>query len=453
MAKKKQLKFIDLFAGLGGFHLALSKLGCKCVFSSELKEDLRKLYQINYPGARIEGDITKIAPKDIPAHDIICAGFPCQPFSQAGNRQGFNDEKGRGTLFDYIIDIVAYHKPKYIILENVSNLKGHDDGNTWRVIQEKLDEQEYSIKAEILSPHEFGIPQHRKRIYIVCIRKDLGSLDNFTFPKGSKPVCDVNDIIDPNAKDITPIKEETHYQLNIWQEFIDKTIANGSTIPTFPIWAMEFGASYDFETVAPAFQSVEQLVGKKGKLGQIIKGTTLKECLAQLPNYSQTDKTRVFPVWKIRYIQQNRDFYNKHKSWLKGWMKKVAHFENSHLKMEWNCGVKAEPHIENKIVQFRASGIRVKTPTFVPALNLVGTQVPIFPWIELPEDMQKPEIGLTKGRYMTLHEAASVQGMQELSFDNDDFRLSLTRSYEALGNAVNVELVKMIAKKLLDYAK
>ena len=142
MAKKKQLKFIDLFAGLGGFHLALSKLGCKCVFSSELKEDLRKLYQINYPGVRIEGDITKIAPKDIPAHDIICAGFPCQPFSQAGNRQGFNDEKGRGTLFDYIIDIVAYHKPKYIILENVSNLKVHDDGNTWRIMQAKLDEQE-----------------------------------------------------------------------------------------------------------------------------------------------------------------------------------------------------------------------------------------------------------------------------------------------------------------------
>lgn len=453
MAKKKQLQFIDLFAGLGGFHLALSKLGCKCVFSSELKEDLRKLYQINYPGVRIEGDITKIAPKEIPAHDIICAGFPCQPFSQAGNRQGFNDEKGRGTLFDYIIDIVAYHRPKYIILENVSNLKGHDNGNTWRVIQEKLDEQEYSVKAEILSPHEFGIPQHRKRIYIVCIRKDLGLLDNFTFPKGNKPVCDVNDIIDPNTKDITPIKEETHYQLNIWQEFIDKTIANGGTIPTFPIWAMEFGASYDFETVAPAFQSVEQLVGKKGKLGQIIRGTTLKECLAQLPNYSQTDKTRVFPVWKIRYIQQNRDFYNKHKSWLKGWVKKVVHFENSHLKMEWNCGVNVEPRIENKIVQFRASGIRVKRPTFVPALNLVGTQIPIFPWIELPENMQKPEIGLTKGRYMTLHEAASVQGMRELSFGNDDFRLSLARSYEALGNAVNVELVKMITKKLLDYAK
>ena len=216
---------------------------------------------------------------------------------------------------------------------------------------------------------------------------------------------------------------------------------------------MEFGATYDFETLAPAFQNINNLIGKKGKLGRLIKGSTMKECLEQLPNYSQTNKSRVFPHWKIRYIQQNRDFYKRHKVWLKDWMKKVSNFENSHLKFEWNCGTHTDTNIENKIVQFRASGIRVKKPTFVPALNLVGTQIPIFPWIELPKEMQKPEIGLTKGRYMTLSEAATVQGMQELSFGNIDFKLSLTRSYEALGNAVNVELVKMIAKKLLDYDK
>lgn len=450
---KKKLKFIDLFAGLGGFHLALSQLGCECVFSSELKEDLRKLYAINFPGTRIEGDITKIDPKDIPAHDIVCAGFPCQPFSQAGKRQGFEDEEGRGNLFDNIIDIIGYHKPKYVLLENVSNLKGHDSGNTWRVIQEKLHDQGYSVKAEIISPHEFGIPQHRKRIYIACIRKEYGDLRDFSFPKGNKTTCDVNDIIDSNDINITPIKLETHRQLEVWQEFIDKTIANGDTIPTFPIWAMEFGATYDFEKTAPAFQTVEELVGKRGKLGHIIKGSSIEECLGQLPIYSQTNKSKVFPNWKIRYIQQNRDFYKRHKSWLKSWMKKIAKFENSHMKMEWNCGVQAEPTIENKIVQFRASGIRIKTPTFVPALNLVGTQVPIFPWIELPRGMQIPEQGLTKGRYMTLREAAAVQGMQDLSFGTDEFRLSLTRSYEALGNAVNVELVKMIAQKLLDYGK
>lgn len=450
---KKKLKFIDLFAGLGGFHLALSQLGCECVFASELKEDLRKLYAINFPGTRIEGDITKIDPKDIPAHDILCAGFPCQPFSQAGKRQGFKDKEGRGNLFDYIIDIIEYHKPKYVLLENVSNLKGHDGGNTWKVIQEKLHNQEYSVKAEILSPHEFGIPQHRKRIYIACIRKEYGDMANFSFPKGNKAICNVNDIIDPTDINITPIKLETHHQLEVWQEFIDNTIANGDTIPTFPIWAMEFGATYDFEKLAPAFQSVEELVGKRGKLGHIVKGSSIEECLRQLPIYSQTNKSRVFPNWKIRYIQQNREFYKRHKSWLKHWTRKISAFENSHMKMEWNCGIHAEPTIENKIVQFRASGIRIKAPNFIPALNLVGTQVPIFPWIELPREMQVPEQGLTRGRYMTLHEAAAVQGMQELSFGANDFQLSLTRSYEALGNAVNVELVKMIAKNLLDYGK
>ena len=96
--KRRQYTFIDLFAGLGGFHLALSHLGCKCVFASELREDLQKLYKENFPGVRIEGDLTKIAPDSIPSHDIICGGFPCQPFSQAGKRQGFNDEKNRGNL-------------------------------------------------------------------------------------------------------------------------------------------------------------------------------------------------------------------------------------------------------------------------------------------------------------------------------------------------------------------
>lgn len=148
-------KFIDLFAGLGGFHLALQALGHECVFASELKEDLQTLYKQNFPKTPIFGDITQIDPKTIPPHDIICAGFPCQPFSQAGKREGFNDTKQRGTLFDYICAIVAAHRPKYLILENVQNLKNHDNGNTWKVIQEKLAALNYDVKADILSPHQF----------------------------------------------------------------------------------------------------------------------------------------------------------------------------------------------------------------------------------------------------------------------------------------------------------
>lgn len=443
------LQFIDLFAGLGGFHLALEKLGCECVFASELKEDLQKLYKINFPDTPISGDITKIPLEEIPPHDILCAGFPCQPFSQAGMRMGFND-KERGNLFDNICAILKERQPKYVLLENVSNLRGHDDGRTWDTIKNRLDELNYWVKDDVLSPHQFvTIPQHRRRIYIVCIRKDLGTLDNFVFPKGRKGSCDITKIIDSQDTNIIKLKSDTRNQLNIWQEFIDLTIKNGQAIPTFPIWAMEFGADYEFEKKAPAFQSVKELQGHRGKLGCIVNAPTLKGCLEQLPIYARTATSEIFPKWKIRYIQQNRDFYKTNKSWLDKWLLKVAKFDNSHLKMEWNCGKDAKPIIEDKIIQFRASGIRVKLPTFSPALNLVGTQIPIFPWVELPEEILtdgEPR----KGRYMSIREAAQLQGMHELKFGDDTFSLSTTRTFEALGNAVNATIVKHIAKKLIE---
>lgn len=226
-----------MFAGLGGFHLALQQLGCKCVFASEIKDDLRRLYALNFPETPIFGDITKINPEDIPPHDILCGGFPCQPFSQAGKREGFNDTKQRGTLFDYICAIVAAHRPKYLILENVQNLKNHDNGNTWKVIQEKLAALNYDVKADILSPHQFGLPQHRKRIFIVAIAIEKGSLDHFRFPvaqKGASRFCDINKVIDASDTNITKLKPETRLQLEVWQEFIDQTIAHGDTIPSFP---------------------------------------------------------------------------------------------------------------------------------------------------------------------------------------------------------------------------
>lgn len=439
--KKKNYTFIDLFAGLGGFHLALESLGCKCVFASEIKDDLQKLYTINFKGTKIMGDITKIDPVlEIPKHSIICGGFPCQPFSQAGKRQGFNDEKNRGTMFDYICDIINVHKPEFLFLENVSNLKGHDEGNTWKVIKERL-EKDYYVKAEILSPHQFGIPQHRKRIYIVCRRKDLGPLDYFSFPEPINEICDITTIIDPDDVDYIPLREDTLTQLEVWQEFIHNTAKKGCQIPSFPIWAMEFGATYDFKEKAPAFQAVNELRGKKGKFGQLIDGQTFDDCLRLLPNYAQTSKNKCFPRWKIRYIEQNREFYETHKRWLNEWMKKIEKYDNSHLKLEWNCG-DSKPILMDKIIQFRASGIRVKAPTFSPALNLIGTQIPIFPWIKLPNKNQY-------GRYMTVKEAAKLQGMEKLVFGNGEFKLSQARIYEALGNAVNAQVVKEIAKRLL----
>lgn len=444
------LKFIDLFAGLGGFHLALKDLGCECVFASEIKDDLRKLYKINFPETPIiEGDITKIKPEEIPPHDILCAGFPCQPFSQAGKRQGFNDDKKRGNLFYCIRDIVKCHRPKYILLENVANLKNHDNGRTWETIKNELEALEYEVaEPAILSPHQFSIPQHRRRIYIVCVDKNKRSLKGFSFPSPTKRKCEISRIIDETDTNIIKIKSDTRHQLAVWQEFLDLTIAHGDTIPRFPIWAMEFGANYEYETKAPAFQTLKELKGKKGKLGRLILGSTVKGCLNSLPIYAQTDKSEVFPKWKISYIKQNREFYEKHKEWLDKWIKKIEKFDNSHQKFEWNCGPEAKPNIYENIVQFRASGIRVKLPTYSPALNLVGTQVPILPWVKIPTECltdEEPQ----QGRYMTVREAAKLQGMKDLSFGNDEFSLSTTRIFEALGNAVNVTIVKHIAQNLL----
>ncbi|MBR6203048.1 MAG: DNA (cytosine-5-)-methyltransferase, partial [Bacteroidaceae bacterium] len=110
------MKFIDLFAGLGGFHLALSRLGHECVFASEIQPKLQELYKINFPNVPIHGDITKISSADIPPHEVLCAGFPCQPFSFSGKKQGFDDELGRGNLFDEICRVLNEHHPKYIFL-------------------------------------------------------------------------------------------------------------------------------------------------------------------------------------------------------------------------------------------------------------------------------------------------------------------------------------------------
>lgn len=444
----KEFTFIDLFAGLGGFHLALEQLGGKCVFASELKEDLRQLYAINFPNVRIEGDITAIAPRDIPAHDVLCGGFPCQPFSKAGKRQGFNDDQNRGNLFYYICDIISFHKPHYVLLENVQNLEGHDNGNTWNTIKDNLEGLGYEVDKSILSPHQFGIPQHRKRIYIACARKDMGGLSHFQYPTPTNEECNIRSIVNEDDIDIIKLTPEKQRVLETWQEFIDLTLSHGDQIPLHPIWTMEFGATYKFEEVAPCYQSVEELIGKKGQMGKIIRGTTLNECLSQLPSYSQSSKTKQFPKWKVGFIRRNREFYERNKSWLKDWIKKLKNFENSHLKMEWNCGYNEGLSLYDKIVQFRPSGVRIKSSSFAPALNLAGTQKPVFPWIQLPDSICGNGVQ-EKGRYLSVREAAALQGMQKIKFKNDDFCLPVGRCFEALGNAVNVDIVKLVASNLI----
>lgn len=465
MMVKKKYTFVDLFAGLGGFHLAFNQLGrdkkfkTQCVFVSELKEDLRHLYSKNYNilYEKINSDITQLKTDEdilslVPEHDILFAGFPCQPFSKAGKQQGFNDEEGRGVLFDYIVNIIKIRRPKYIFLENVSNLKTHDEGNTWKVIFDKLSKPicdgglNYDIKEEVLSPHEFGFPQYRKRIYIVGIDKEKGNLDNFEFPKGeNKKDCNICNIIDKNPEEIVPIKPVYKYYLEIWQHFLNECQTRKAELPHAPIWAMEFGADYPYTDKAPCFLNPEQLCGKKGSLGKEIKGSCIEECLQYLPNYARSNKVDVFPKWKQKFIKENRDFYERNKEWLDVWKEKLDGWDNSFIKFEWNCSESEEMNIEHKIVQFRPSGIRVKEPTYSPALTFMGNQIPIFPWIEY----KKSDGTIEKGRYMTVKEATSLQGMEELSFEG----LTKSRIYEALGNAVNVEVVKLIIEKIITTRK
>lgn len=189
--KDSSFKMIDLFAGIGGIRLGFESIGGDCVFTSEWDEPAQKTYQSNFEELPY-GDITKIEPDEIPEFDILLAGFPCQPFSQAGKKLGLADT--RGTLFFDIAKIVEHHKPRVVFLENVKRFRSHDGGRTFETIKSILESLGYEIYSQVLNAKDFGVPQNRERIYIVGF---LGKT-NFTFPKPSGIKTALGDILEKN---------------------------------------------------------------------------------------------------------------------------------------------------------------------------------------------------------------------------------------------------------------
>ena len=190
-------KFIDLFAGIGGLRIPFEELGGECVFTSELDPNARETYLLNFPNSHlIDTDISTADLASIPDHDLILAGFPCQPFSHAGKKQGFADT--RGTLFFYIAEIARLHRPKALLLENVRGLLNHDKGNTFRRIQETLDELGYRVEFKVLNARDYGLPQNRQRIFIVALRTDVQG--KFLFPEATHKREDLrlSQILDSN---------------------------------------------------------------------------------------------------------------------------------------------------------------------------------------------------------------------------------------------------------------
>ena len=389
----KSFKYIDLFCGIGGFHQAMQSLGGKCVFASDIDEDCRKTYEANY-GIKPTGDITKIEACDIPAHDVLCAGFPCQAFSKAGKRLGFDDET-KGTLFFDICRILEFHKPKYALLENVRNLASHDKGNTWRVIHDKLVSLGYNLLPEpvIFSPHYVGIPQHRERVYIMCVKKEIGDINPFTFDKKEMASCTIESILQdddeiPNIQEyrISPDMEDL---IDLWNEFLQNIVVD--KLPGFPVWS---------------------------------------DRLCDLDPHEDLTE---YPSWKQNFIHKNNELYLANREFINEWLPRAKRnplFFGAKAKLEWQAGQTKLPNIWNQIFQLRPSGIRVKVDSYFPALVAI---------------VQTSIIG-SRRRFLTPRECARLQSFPDTFLPD----VKQAQAYKQFGNAVNVECVKLFGRHMFN---
>ncbi len=402
--------FIDLFAGIGGFHAALSGLGGECVYAVERDPKAASIYELNW-GINPLGDITADANEErvsVPSHDVLAAGFPCQPFSKSGMQRGM--EETRGTLYWNILQVISKRKPALVILENVRNLAGPRHRHEWQVIIETLAEQSYRVcevpaifSPHLLPPNMGGRPQVRERVFIVAVKVDgRRKLDLVDREPLVKPLPLPN--WDPQNWDIethlplerraknrdVALTENEILWIEAWNEFVETMllIRNGRRLPGFPLWA-------------DSWQLPESL--------RIQKGT---------------------PKWKQDFLLKNAVFYEEHQDFIDEWTEKWKIYSDlfppSRRKLEWQAQDTAS--LWDTVMHFRPSGIRAKRPTYLPALVAI-TQTSI--------------IGPKKRRLST-REAARLQGLPDW-FSFGDQKPQDT--YRQLGNGVNIGAVWHVLKQ------
>lgn len=443
----KKVKFIDLFAGIGGFHRALSRFGNyqgECVLTCEMDPHCKLVYEANFgkqarfsdnirklTRSAIEDEKSSLPPEEIrrlvPAHNVLCGGFPCQPFSKSGKQHGEKD-KTRGTLFYDIMEIVRARSPKYLILENVRNLAGPKHVDTLATIISSIRSEKYSVLDQpiILSPHLLpppalkgeGAPQVRERVFILAIKglnkepelqkiaDEVRAYRNFEM--GWNPdnwtlddVIKADSEFKPDRIAKFKVSKAEAKWLNAWDAFVKKIPSD--TLPGFPIW-------------------VDVFVKNK-------------------------PPTAGLPDWKVEFIEKNHKFYLEHKDLIDSWIEEydVRSFPPSRRKFEWQARKKHPKRkgrtIRDLVIQMRPSGIRVKPANYLPALVAI-TQTSII----------GPSVAGHKVkdyRTLTPQESAALQGMPEDTFSKPGLSMPDAMAYKQLGNAVNVGVVRFLAQRLI----
>lgn len=398
---------MDLFAGIGGFHAALAGMGGRCVFASEIDKAAADVYRRNW-GVDPAGDITHVANERsvvVPEHDVLAAGFPCQPFSKSGAQRGMDET--RGTLYWNILRIIEERRPKLVLLENVRNLAGPRHAHEWQVIVETLRERNYRVSdtPAVFSPHLLppdmgGRPQVRERVFITATLARDG--DDLT----ADPAVDPRPVAgwDPHSWDLEndlPLDPDHHAPgcelsaserlwIDAWDEFVRLMweARQGRRLPGFPLWADHW----------------------------------VDERSLRIPTGTAT--------WKADFLRKNAAFYSAHRRlidlWAERWGIYTDAFPPSRRKFEWQA--QDTPRLWDTIMHLRPSGIRAKRASYVPALVAI-TQTSV--------------VG-SRERRLSPREAARLQGLPDW-FDFGDQRNSIT--YRQLGNGVNVGVVWHVLRK------